>query len=305
MNLLQQNSKRRILIGTGGNPLLLLIIFNVIIYILLTFTDIVYLLTNSTEEVFKAKILSLFSLPAQPAVFGTRPWTLFSYMFTHFGLGELVSSQLWLWGFGFLLKEIIGDKKLIPLYLYGGFAGAIIFLLSVNVIPSISANVNSVYPLIGSGPAVMAVAIAATTLAPRYRIFQMINVPLWAVTVVYALIKFATIGYANPGHLAATFAGGIMGFVIIWQLQKGNDWCQWMSDLYVWFDNLFNPERIQKSTPTKEKLFYKSEKEPFKKNPHLTQKRVDDLLDKINHQGYDSLLQDEKDFLKKASREEL
>lgn len=305
MNLLQQNSKRRILMGTGGNPILLLIIFNVIIYILLTFTDVVYLLSNSTEEVFKAKVLSLFSLPAQPAVFATRPWTLFSYMFTHFGIGELVSSLLWLWGFGYLLKEIIGDKKLIPIYLYGGFVGATFFLLFVNVVPSISANVNSVYPLIGSGPAVMAVAIAATTLAPRYRIFQMLNIPLWAVTVVYVLIKVATIGYGNPGHLAANIAGGLMGYVIIWQLQKGNDWCQWMSDLYAWGDNLFNPEKKLKSTPIKQKLFYKPIKEPFKKTPHLTQTKVDELLDKINQKGYDSLSQEEKDFLKKASREEL
>ncbi len=305
MNLLQQNRKRKILMGRGGSPLLLLIIFNVIIYILLTFTDIVYVLTNSTEDVFKARVLSLFSLPAQPTVFGTRPWTLFSYMFTHFGIWELVSSLLWLWAFGFLLKEIIGDKKLIPIYLYGGFCGAIVFLFTVNLIPSLSANVNSVYPLIGSGPAVMAVAVAATALAPRYRMFQMINVPLWAVTGVYAIIRISTIGYANPGHLAATFAGGLVGYVIVWQLQKGNDLCQWMSDLYDWMDNLFNPERKDKATLTREKLFYKTVKEPFKKTPHLTQKRVDDLLDKINQEGYDSLSQEEKSFLKKASREEL
>ena len=305
MNLLQQNSRRRILMGTDGNPLLMLIIFNVIIYILLTFVEVVYLLSNSTEDVFKAKVLSWFSLPAQPAVFATRPWTLISSMFTHFGIWELVSSLLWLWGFGFLLKEIIGDKKLIPIYLYGGFTGAICFLLTVNLIPVISANVNSVYPLIGSGPAVMAVAVAATTLAPGYRIFRMINIPLWGVTILYALIKIWTIGYGNPGHLAATAAGGLMGYVVIWQLQKGNDICQWMSDIAAWFDNLFNPEKKHADTPLKEQHFYKPVKEPFKKTPHHTQQRVDDLLDKINQHGYESLSQEEKDFLKKASREEL
>jgi DNA-directed RNA polymerase alpha subunit len=53
----------------------------------------------------------------------------------------------------------------------------------------------------------------------------------------------------------------------------------------------------------KSELFYKSKGEPFKKTPNLTQKRIDEILDKINHKGYSSLTEEEKEMLKKAGEE--
>jgi membrane associated rhomboid family serine protease len=306
MSLLQQNSRRKILLGQDGNALVLLIVFNVIVYILLSFTRIVFLTNNSTEGVFIARVVSWLSVPAQPGVFATRPWTLLSYMFTHIDIWELISTVLWLWSFGYILQDLSGNKKLVPIYLYGGLAGSVIFLLTVNLIPSISANVNSVYPLISAGPALMGIAVATTALAPKYRIFPMINIPLSALTVVFVLIKIGTVGNGNWGHAAALVAGGAMGYVFVWQLQKGNDLGQWMNDLVNWADDLFNPEKKHAKKPQqKNQLFYKANQKPFERTPHLTQQRVDDLLDKIHHKGYSSLTQEEKDFLKKASSEEL
>jgi membrane associated rhomboid family serine protease len=304
MSILQQNSRKKILLGQDGNSLVFLVVFNVILYIVLSFVKILYQLNNSTEEVFKAQVLSWVSVPAQPAVFATRPWTLLSYMVSHFSFWDMFSTMLWLWAFGYILQSLSGNRKLIPVYLYGGLAGSVIFLLSVNLIPPISENINSVYPLLGGGPAVMAVAVAATSLAPRYRIFPMINIPLWAFTAVFILIRISTVGAGNYGHAIALIAGGLMGFVFIWQLQKGNDWGQWMTDVVNWADDLFNPEKKHVKYPVKNQLFYKSNQKPFERTPHVTQQRIDDLLDKINFKGYHSLTDEEKDFLKKASREE-
>jgi membrane associated rhomboid family serine protease len=303
MNLLKQNTRKKILLGQGSNVLMYLIIFNVILYIIITFVSIIYLTNNSTEDVFRAQVLSWFSVPAQPAVFGTRPWALVTYMFSHFGLWDIISNMLWLWGFGYLLQDLIGGKKLVPLYLYGGFAGSVVFMLTVNLVPAISKNVNSVYPLIGSGPAIMAIAIAATALAPRYRAFPMINIPLWAITALFVVVRLATTGYENPGHIVAMLAGGAMGYVFVWQLGIGNDIGQWMVNVVDWVDGLFNPEK--KLTSSRNQLFYKTTKKPYEKTPHVTKERVDELLDKINQKGYHSLTEEEKAFLQKASAEEL
>lgn len=305
MSILQQNNRKKILLGQDGNSLLLLIIVNVIIFIFLSFIKIVYLVNNSTEGAFDAQVLQLLSVPAQPQVFATRPWTLLSYMFTHSGIWELITSMLWLWGFGYIFQDLTGNRKLIPVYLYGGIAGSVIFLLTVNLIPVLKENVNSVFPLSGAGPSLMAIAIATTTLAPRYRIFPMINIPLWVLTAIFVIFRLGTVGSGNFGHAAALLAGGLMGYVFVWQLQKGNDWGQWMTDVVNWVDDLFNPQKKHvKDSPSKQ-LFYKSTQKPFKKTPHVTQQRIDDLLDKINNKGYHSLTEDEKEFLKKASREEL
>jgi hypothetical protein len=134
----------------------------------------------------------------------------------------------------------------------------------------------------------------------------MINIPLWVLTVLFVLIRFSTVGIGgNIGHAAALVTGGLMGYLFVWQLQKGNDWGQWMTDVVNWTDDLFNPEKKKVNTPPKNQLFYKSKQKPFERTPHVTQQRVDELLDKINNKGYHSLTEEEREFLKKASREEL
>jgi hypothetical protein len=55
----------------------------------------------------------------------------------------------------------------------------------------------------------------------------------------------------------------------------------------------------------KEQLFYKSETRPYKKTPNVTQQRIDDILDKINQKGYHYLTEEEKELLKRASKEDL
>ena len=305
MSLLQQNSRKRISLGQDGNSLVLLIIFNVIVYILLNFVKLVYLVNNSTIGVFEAQVMSYLSVPAQPAVFATRPWTLLVYMFSHYKLLDLISSMLWLWGFGYILQDLMGNRKLIPVYIYGGLAGSIVFLLTANLVPSIRENVNSVYPLLASGPSLMAIAVATTVLAPNHRILPMLNIPLWALTAAFILIRLGTIESGSLSHVAALAGGGLMGLLFVWQLQKGNDWGQWMTDVVNWADDLFNPEKKHVKNPPKTQLFYKSNQKPYEKTPHVTQQRVDDLLDKIHHKGYHSLTEEEKEFLKKASMEDL
>ena len=305
MSLLQQNSRKRISLGQDGNSLVLLIILNIIVYILLNFAKIVYLVNNSTEAVFEARFLSYISVPAEPSVFATRPWTLLIYMFAHYRFLELFSSMLWLWGFGYLFQNLTGNRKLIPVYIYGGLAGSLIFLLFSNLAPSVRANVNSIYPLLGAGPALMALAVAVTALAPKYRVFPMLNIPLWAFTVVFIIIRLGTVGSGSVSHLAAMVAGGLIGYVFVWQLERGNDWSQWMNDTVEWANDLFNPQKKAINNPTKNQLFYKSNQKPFEKTPLVTQQRVDELLDKIHHKGYYSLTEEEKEFLKKASTEDL
>ena len=305
MSLLQQNTRKRISLGQDGNTLVLLIAFNIIVYILLSFVKVVYLANNSTESVFEAQVMSYISVPPQPVVFATRPWTLLAYMFSHYKILDLVSSMLWLWGFGYIFQDLTGNRKLIPVYLYGGLAGAVIFLLTANLIPSLRENVNSIYPLLGAGPALMALAVATTALAPRYRIFPMINIPLWVLTVAFVLIRLGTVESGSVAHVAGLIGGGLMGYLFIWQFEKGNDMGQWMTDVVHWAVGLFNPEKKRSKNPPKTQLFYKSNQKPFEKTPHVTQQRIDDLLDKIHHKGYHSLTEEEKEFLKKASMEDL
>ena len=69
--------------------------------------------------------------------------------------------------------------------------------------------------------------------------------------------------------------------------------------------DLFNPEKQKKQKSKKDEFYYNvSNTQPYKKIPNITQKRIDEILDKINQQGYRFLTSEEKDILKRAAEEE-
>src|SRR5687768_12235492 len=126
MSVLQKNSRSKMMLGRDGDALFILIIINVVAFVLLNFVKILYQITNSDLNEFQ-QVLSWFAVPANANFFITKPWTLFTYMFTQIGFWPLLSSMLWLWSFGYILQDLAGNKKIIPIYLYGGLAGAIAF----------------------------------------------------------------------------------------------------------------------------------------------------------------------------------
>jgi membrane associated rhomboid family serine protease len=297
--------------GEDNNALVLLIAINALLFVIINFIRIMYSFSyddNLTAEMFFQKqILDWFQLPVSIDKLSTRPWVIFTYMFTHYKVLHLIGSMLWLCGFGFILQDLAGNNKLIPIYLYGGFVGAVVFLIAANVLPLMSIRFDSVAPFIGGGAAIMAIAVATTTLAPDYRIFPMLNggIPLWVLTLIFVVFDYVTIARENGGSAVAHLAGGAVGFLFIRQLRRGRDWSLWMIRFVNWIDDLFNPEKKHRGESDKEKLFYKGNKKPYQKTSKVTQQKLDDILDKINQKGYHMLTDEEKDFLKRASDEEL
>ena len=203
-------SNRGILLGQDNNALVYLVAINLLVFVLLTFIKIIYYLSEIPIEFFYKQVFDWFTLPAVTDNFLNKPWVIFTYMFTHDSIWGLISSLLWLWAFGYILQDLTGNNKLIPIYLYGGFAGGIVFLITVNLFPALANHVTTLGPLMGAGAAVMAIAVATTTLAPEYRIFPLINggIPLWVLMVVFVAIDFASLAGNNAGIAASHLTGG-------------------------------------------------------------------------------------------------
>lgn len=293
--------------GQDGNALITLIAIQLVVFILLAFIKVIYYFTYSNNglEAYENTILNWVTLPANLSTFITRPWTLITHMFVHDNVWHIVANMLWLWGFGYILQDLAGNRKLIPVFLYGALAGALVYMLSFNVIPVLRQYIN--IPALGASAGVMGIAIATTTMAPGYRIFPFINggIPLWVLTMIFVIIDLATIPYNNPGGHIAHLAGGAMGFLFIVLMRKGYDLSTWMNNVFDWVNNLFNPDKPKKGKRLKTELFYKTSAKPFKKVSNITQQRIDDLLDKINQKGYNSLTEEEKELLKRASKEDI
>jgi membrane associated rhomboid family serine protease len=294
---------RNILLGQDNNALVFLFAINALVFVLINFVKIIYYLSDNSLELFYQQILNWFTLPANMDSLSTRPWTILTSMFTQHSIWHFISSMLWLWCFGYIFQDLTGNSKLIPVYLYGGLAGGIVFLLTNNLVPVLSRNILVTEPMLGAGAAIMAIAVATTTLAPDYRIFPLINggIPLWVLTVIFVAIDFATLASANAGIGAGHLAGGVIGYFFVRQMRRGSDWGAWMHHFVDWVDDLFNPEKKRGKKSQKGKLFYNSDRKPYEKTPNVTQQRLDTILDKINQQGYQFLTDEEKEFLKKAS----
>jgi len=310
MSYYQQRNRLRLSIGQDGNALTMLLVINLAIFAILAFIKVVYYFSFSEQGkiYFDDQIFKWFALPADVNTFLTRPWTLLTHMFVHNtdSIWHIVGNMLWLWTFGYILQDLTGNKKLVPLYIYGGLAGALAYTLAFNFLTPLKAGLGTSYA-VGASAAVMSIAIGTTTLAPGYRIFPMLNggIPLWVITIIYLIIDLATIPYDNPGGHIAHIAGAAMGYLFVLALQKGKDWGVWMNNFFDWVNNLFDPDKPKKGSSPKTTLYYNSKVQPFKKANTLTQQRVDEILDKISQKGYGSLSDEEKEMLKRASQEDL
>jgi membrane associated rhomboid family serine protease len=297
--------RKKMLLGQDGNALVELVIINAVMFVLFKFIYIIFRIIPVDVSIYVKNVYHWFVLPAAPDSLLSRPWTLISYMFSDDRVLHVFANLVWLWGFGYIMQDMMGNRKLVPVYIYGGVAGGVFYLLSWQIFhPSIP--ISSAV-LAGANPAVLAIAVATTMVAPDYRIFPMINggIPLWILTLLYAVIDISGIPYGNTPVYMAHLGGAALGFLFIYQMRRGHDWSEWMNNFFDWFNDLFNPEKKKNTGLKKDQFYYKvSGKEPYKKIPHITQKRIDDILDKINQQGYRFLTDEEKEILKRAADEE-
>lgn len=306
MRVMEDSYRKKMTLGQDGNALVQLVVINAVIFVILKFVYVIYVLDALKIEAYYTNVFNWCVLPASLDKLSSRPWTILTYMFADQHVFRFIGNMFWLWGFGYILQDLMGNRKLIPIYLYGGVAGAIMFLLAYTIIPRLQAQVP-VAILVGANPAVIALAVAVTTVAPDYRIFPMINggIPLWILTLVYLLVNFSSIPYGDSGSYIANLAGAGTGFLFIYRLRRGHDGSIWLNQLFDWCNDLFNPNKRKKPRSPKDEFYYKvSGTMPYKKIPNVTQQRIDEILDKINQQGYRFLTDEEKEILKRAADEE-
>ncbi|MGB3155705.1 MAG: rhomboid family intramembrane serine protease [Chitinophagaceae bacterium] len=309
MTYTEKQNKQRITLGESGNTLVMLIAICGVMFVGLAFMKAIWFFRFPKElapSLFTKNVLGWFSMPADVHSLLNRPWTVITQMFVHDNIWKVFTNMLWLWCFGYIMQDLTGNKKIVPVFVYGALGGALAFLLAYNFLPSLKAFTATATTL-GASAGVMAVAVATTLVSPGYRIFPLLKggIPLWILTVLYMTADFATVSISDAGTLITHFAGALSGFLFIFFLRMGYDGGAWMNNLFDWINNLFNPDKPAKGKSTQEALFYKSTSAPFKKTPNVTQERIDNILDKINYQGYQSLTDEEKDLLKRAGKEEL
>ena len=203
---------KKINLGAENNALVALISINGIGFLILGLIQVIYYMIQSPVNSFAGDILPWFIMPAKLSLLAKVPWTFLISMFFHTGIILTFTNMLWLWAFGSILQDLAGNDKVIPIYIYGGLAGAIFFIASNYAIPQLRGSIN-LATLQGANASIMAIAVATTALAPDYRFFRMLNggIPIWVLTLLYIVIDFAGIGSGGAAYHLAHLAGGAAG----------------------------------------------------------------------------------------------
>jgi membrane associated rhomboid family serine protease len=275
-----------------GNTINHLLFWNVIVFLVM---GIVYLIGKiaPTTGFLSDFLFDNLSLHANLFAFLRKPWGLLTYMFTHLEFLHVLFNMLNLYWFGNIFRSFLGNQRVLPLYLVGGIAGGIAYLLVYNLA---FGGVNA--PMIGASASVMALLIACATKLPNYEIGLLFigSIRLKWLALIVIILDLISLTQGNVGGIVAHMGGALTGFLYIKLLNNGTDICQPL----IW---LFN-RRLRVEAP---KRSFKPKKSPLKLvkpgQEENKQLRLDQLLDKINDNGIDSLSPEEKAWLKKMSQE--
>ncbi|MEY4628618.1 MAG: hypothetical protein RLZZ595_944 [Bacteroidota bacterium] len=296
-------SSGRSTIWNTANPLVMLIILNVLFFILLNFIKSVYTFTQLQPEAFYRNIYHWFILPADPMKLIGRPWTILTMQFTELKTIVVISNLIWLWTFGYLVQDLVGGDKLFPIYIYGAFFAGLAFFVTAQI--AFPENTSSLF-FNGPVAGILALAIAATTISPMYKFFPMIGggIPLWIITIIYVALNGVALA-SSPLLVVPHLVAALSGFIFIKLLIRGNDGGRWMNSLFNTVTNVFSPKKNGTASIRTTSFYQQGKTKAFVKKNGITQERIDMILDKINQKGYENLSEDEKNILKKASKEGL
>jgi len=288
------------------NALIKLIMLNVLVFAFVVLIEAVTYLSQA--PVVLLKVMRQLELSANPGMLLRHPWTVLSYAFTHQGFFHILFNMLNLYWFGQLLREYLGDRRLVSIYVLGALAGAAVFLLAYNLIPVLQPSAAAGQAVVGASAAATAIIVAAATLLPDYTFMLILIGPVkikWIAAAV-VLISLAGINSGNTGGEIAHLGGALLGFVFIKQLQAGRDLGRPVQAVGNWFSRLTSRQPAMRASSTRRAEPVTTAPASKGKKPaaeqHL-QEEIDTILDKISRSGYESLSKEEKQKLFRASQQ--
>lgn len=279
----------------AGSILKKLIFINIAVFILIRLLGILLLLFNLQDF----PIMLYLQLPASPMALLSRPWTLFTYMFTHFEFLHILFNMLWLYWFGELFLQVFNERQLGGLYVLGGLAGALLFVVSYNLFPYFQ-EVASFSFLMGASASVMAIVFAISFYRKEIEIHLLLfgRIKLIYLALFTFVIDLLAMTSDNAGGHIAHIGGALFGIWFASRYAQGKDLTAPINRL---IDKLVN---LGKRKPKMSVTYGGRSNKDWEYNARKQQQaaNIDAILDKLKRSGYGSLSADEKKQLFDASK---
>tara|TARA_B100000927_G_scaffold158459_1_gene127630 strand:- start:110 stop:979 length:870 start_codon:yes stop_codon:yes gene_type:complete len=272
-----------------NNALVKIILINVVVFVSASFIEI-FLTLSGAGDAFKLFINKLM-LPASFTTFITQPWSLISYFFLHLGFTHILWNMLFLYWFGKIIQDNIGNNAVISLYVLGGIIGGLSYMALFNIIPYYDNRISESL-MLGASAGVFSIVAGSATLLPNYTFYLLFLGPVRIkyIALFYILLSFLDVTGSNAGGEIAHLGGAMIGYLFIRQLQNGVNMGEGVINIVNFFNKEKNKKSEQNSSPTEENKY------------DISQDEIDKILDKISESGYSSLSKNEKEKLFNASK---
>jgi membrane associated rhomboid family serine protease len=284
--------------GYSQNAVVKLIVYFLSAYVIYNLTYVIMLMLHYPTSSFTATFTNNLALPPVREYPG-KFWTLLTYGWFHNSFMSMFSNMIWLYCFGSLVQMMIGYRQVIPVFLYSMATGGVFCLLS-QFIPG---PLFAAYPFMGPIAGLAGLAAAALTISPGYKFYltDSFAIPLWVIAGIFTFLMLLSTG-AQLSLVMMLIGGGVSGFYYVRLLRNGNKPGDWMYNLYGRMERSVTPDdhtTWQKHNKRRNDLLSRM----YEPKHGVTQKKIDDILDKIHQKGYNSLSQEEKNTLLQASKE--
>lgn len=260
-----------------------LIIVNVVIFLVLALSEFLVRIGAAP------RLAEWVAMPTSVGALLYRPWTLFTYMFSHVDLIHVLFNMFSLYWFGRLTCHILGEHLVWRIYLLGGLAGGIACVVCSLFWPSAGGF------LIGASASIVALLTAVATYSPNYvvhltfigdvrlKYYALFFILLFAVMI----LQMNNIG-GNIAHLGGMLEGYLLA--LVWK----------KNGLPTSKSRFFGFSRPKK----KMNVVYGDMASDMQYNEQKVERNreIDRILDKIKASGYDSLTPAEKQTLFRESK---
>jgi membrane associated rhomboid family serine protease len=292
-----------------NNALMQIIVINIIVFLVINLLY-VGLAVSGVRDLYGA-IAQFIYIPAPIEKFLWRPWTLITYFFTHQNPLHILFNMWVMYWFGLIVKDFLGDGKVIALYVLGGVAGGVIYLICFNTLPYFKALTPEL-GMLGASACVYAIVAAAATYKPHLEMNLLFfgNVKIVYIAVIVIFLSFIGIGAsssdAGAGGNLAHLGGALIGYIFIKQYERGRDWSMPIMQFLNMISSIWGQKATtrtgKKTKASTGKAGTNSKSKSYTSAATPSQDDIDAILDKISAYGYEGLTTEEKQILFKASQ---
>ena len=237
---------------------------------------IVFILTELSGQ--RNMLFSSFGLVPNQVWTNFKVWQLFTYLFVHGGFLHIFFNMFVLWMFGKDLEMQWGKNEFLLFYFTCGIGAGLMTVLF---------SINSIVPIVGASGAIYGLLVAYGFTYPNRMVYLYGLFPLKVKYMVLGLGVIAFFASLSANQSNVSHITHLSGMII--------------GVLYIYF--IFNWKNIKMEYYRLRLKNLKQKTSAQNDEEVLMKKKVDEILDKLNASGWDSLTEQEEKYLTQASKE--